>query len=1125
MPDATVLGDAERSVDAGADAGEHDAAQDTGDTGEADTGEDAMDVDAETPAGPVLADYIACRSNVDCPVGLGECVRTLAMSEPDPRLGDRVEISAVFEGLEEGQGVCSRSCVTDESACETLSLSDGDAPRPFVCQVVVVGESPYPDGPLPLEDLDLDAMARGVSFAALCRPPFELAPEYSANFCGACDGESGCEGGTCWSFELEAPARGAQPGLCLSPDREGCPAGFESRELVDGETSLGAHCTPITETCGPCQDRDSDGVGAGHCTRQETDCDDRESNAYFDPFDMSHPFPAFCGAHDYNCNGLDDAGEQVGQPEYAASHCESCYDDADGTTVLAESDAEAVLACIDGRIEVASCASDTRVHCSGVPREVGCEADASVGGLRYFIDRDSDGFGDVATSRLGCPGVEPAGFVPNSHDCNDMDDAIRPGMPDRCDCWGDCAIAENNVDNDCDDSVDEDVTRYSWATDADSDGVGGAAIAGPPTCGAPIAGAVPGSAGLDCNDSRADIFGASAQVAEAAFPMSLEPARDASGNLVLQATAAAAERCDGADNDCDLRFDEGVLTTFFPDEDGDGFGDLARGVEACTPPMGMARSYILDGQDCRDDDAGIRPGASEVCDGVDSDCDGQSDAVDADVVLPASCVVPGVVGACAAGRATRCNGSAPVCTQVVFPAAFDDPATGTVLDEDCDGAEKVVYVRSGGADFGGDPREDRGDGLSMPAAFGTVQAAVDYAAAIGATQVHLHSGILNLGSAPVVLEDGIDLVGGFDDDGEFTSTPTTLSRDDIAIDRHSVAIEASGVAATLAYINITVVGSRFTGVSHYGLVAHQSDGLRLQNVQIDVPRGTDGADGADGGVALAGVNGGRPGRGSRGCPNGYVTHGGTGGTRFWNQTSGIGFGAGSRAANGFGAVGGTATNVAAGGRGGTPGILTTRELTVGGRTTMRVVESGQVPAATGQGGGGGGGGAQHVFFDGGGGGGSGGCGGAGGGAGQSGGSSIGILTFESDIDYVEVRIDVGGGGDAGDGGVGGTGGRGGNGGAGHGASGRGGHGSGGAGGGGGAGGQGGDSYLIYRVGGPDVCTDGTLGNQITVGRVGSGGEGGAAGARGVGGVTPGRANANVGAPGTAGSAGVSRPCR
>ena len=83
----------------------------------------------------------------------------------------------------------------------------------------------------------------------------------------------------------------------------------------------------------------------------------------------------------------------------------------------------------------------------------------------------------------------------------------------------------------------------------------------------------------------------------------------------------ATEVCNGIDDDCDGQIDEGVQTTYYEDTDGDGFGDAGSTTQACSVPSG----FVSNDTDCDDNDAAVFPGATEVCNGIDDDCDGQID--------------------------------------------------------------------------------------------------------------------------------------------------------------------------------------------------------------------------------------------------------------------------------------------------------------------------------------------------------------------------------------------------------------------------------------------------------------------------------------------------------------------
>lgn len=80
----------------------------------------------------------------------------------------------------------------------------------------------------------------------------------------------------------------------------------------------------------------------------------------------------------------------------------------------------------------------------------------------------------------------------------------------------------------------------------------------------------------------------------------------------------AKDICNDIDDNCNGEIDENsVFELWYADSDGDSFGNILIDSISCRAIEG----YVLDFTDCNDADATIYPGATEILNGIDDDCD------------------------------------------------------------------------------------------------------------------------------------------------------------------------------------------------------------------------------------------------------------------------------------------------------------------------------------------------------------------------------------------------------------------------------------------------------------------------------------------------------------------------
>ena len=261
--------------------------------------------------------------------------------------------------------------------------------------------------------------------------------------------------------------------------------------------------------------------------------------------------------------------------------------------------------------------------------------------ITYYADSDADSFGNSGSPLSACS--PPIGYVLNSQDCNDNNASVNINATEIC----------NTFDDDCDGLTNEGITFITYYADNDGDGFGNP-NASLSACSPPLGYVTNNS---DCNDANALI------------------------------KPGAVELCNLVDDNCNGQVNEGlVFANYYIDTDQDGFGAGAP-TNSCTPIFG---NYVTNNLDCNNNNANIRPNASELCNSIDDNCntliddgltfvnyyiDSDADGFGAGVATNA-CISPG------AGYATNntdCNNS----NAAIRPSA-SEVCNG--IDDNCNNA-------------------------------------------------------------------------------------------------------------------------------------------------------------------------------------------------------------------------------------------------------------------------------------------------------------------------------------------------------------------------------------------------------------------------------------------------------
>jgi hypothetical protein len=410
-----------------------------------------------------------------------------------------------------------------------------------------------------------------------------------------------------------------------------------------------------------------------------TDCDDDDAQIHPDADELCATVMV-----DDNCNGQVDEATATDATTFNPDRDRDGYGEADADPADQEIACAAPTGfttddtdCDDYRDTVYPGATEL---CSTPTLDESCDGDTNDvdadGCSIFYYDGDADGYGDSTLSQCQCVASTTGYSTTLDGDCDDRVASINPGA------YEDCA---STADDDCDGDTNDDgaIGCTVFWYDNDNDGYGDSDQV---VCFCEADDPYDATADGDCDESDSSVNPGEVEVC---------------GDAVDNDCSGDADGADASD-----------ASTWYLDDDGDGYGLSSTPQIACDQPSG----YEAVGGDCDDTRNGVNPGMAEDClTSHDDDCSGSTNDVDADSCTTFYADVDGdgygissdTSCTCTADNSTvytsqvieDCDDSdaaiSPGDEETCATSGVDDNCDGVADEEDADGCTTYFYDYDG----------------------------------------------------------------------------------------------------------------------------------------------------------------------------------------------------------------------------------------------------------------------------------------------------------------------------------------------------------------------------------------------------------------------------------------------